>query len=384
MNIVGDMDEPTKEGKAEVFLPSSVFYNSVQEFNRDLTIAIVSQHAREHFTKLRECREKTVSKVELDSIDKPEIKVEQKPSVEQKPDNTPDDPSTLKAGTKYENGLRILEGLAASGLRSVRFALEVPGLKEVIANDFDQNAVEYIKKNVAHNNVGHLVVPNCADATILMHENKRYSNRFDVIDLDPYGSPAQFLDGAVQAVRDGGLLCVTCTDVAILCGNAPETCYAKYGAMPLKTKFCHEMALRIVLQSIESHANRYSRYIEPLLSISADFYIRIFARIHTGQHYVKRSVTKMAMVYQCSGCVAFHLQPMANKIQTKGDNYKFTPACGPAVGPTCTECGFKFHVGGPFWAERMHDVDFLQTVSCFCSPLVRELFYCFICIFYTF
>ena len=33
---------------------------------------------------------------------------------------------------------------------------------------------------------------------------------------------------------------VTCTDVAVLCGNAPETCFAKYGALPVRSKACHE------------------------------------------------------------------------------------------------------------------------------------------------
>ena len=63
---------------------------------------------------------------------------------------------------------------------------------------------------------------------------------FDVIDLDPYGSPHLFLDGAVQAVADGGLLLVTCTDMGVLCGNAPDTSYSKYGATSIKSKSCHE------------------------------------------------------------------------------------------------------------------------------------------------
>lgn len=47
--------------------------------------------------------------------------------------------------------------------------------------------------------------------------------RFDMIDLDPYGTAAPFLDAAVQSVNDGGLLCVTCTDLAVLAGtNYPE------------------------------------------------------------------------------------------------------------------------------------------------------------------
>ena len=38
-----------------------------------------------------------------------------------------------------------------------------------------------------------------------------------------------------------GLLCITCTDTSILCGNHSETCYAKYGSVSLKGKYCHEM-----------------------------------------------------------------------------------------------------------------------------------------------
>ncbi len=34
------------------------------------------------------------------------------------------------------------------------------------------------------------------------------------MDLDPYGTPAQLLDSAVQAVSEGGLLLITATDMA--------------------------------------------------------------------------------------------------------------------------------------------------------------------------
>ncbi len=37
---------------------------------------------------------------------------------------------------------------------------------------------------------------------------------YEAVDLDPYGSPSQFLDTAVQAVSEGGLLLVTATDMA--------------------------------------------------------------------------------------------------------------------------------------------------------------------------
>lgn len=325
-----------KEGKAEVLFPKNVFYNPVQEFNRDLTIAVISEFARQTYcSKLKKVDTNSHTE-ELDIV--------------------------LKPGIKHENGLKILEGLSASGLRSVRFGLEIPGVKSVLVNDFDENAVAFIKKNIEKNNLNDILTPSCDDAAMLMYRNRNVEDRFDVIDLDPYGSPSHFLDATVQSVSDGGLLCITCTDAAVLCGNGGETCYSKYGAMSLRTKYCHEMGIRIILQCIESHANRYSRYIEPLISLSIDFYFRVFVRVRSGQGKVKRSASKMAMVYSCRGCGSFSLQRIGEMIPTKGDNYKYSPASGPPVTNSCEHCGGKHQIGGPVWADPICDSDFIDKV----------------------
>ncbi|CAG5134674.1 unnamed protein product [Candidula unifasciata] len=323
------------EGQAKVVLPSSVFYNPVQEYNRDLTIAIISEVSAESFHR---------------SNNKPA----DSQALEQK---------QPQAGKYYENGISIFEGLAASGLRSVRFGLEIPGVREVIANDFDKNAVAFIERNIEKNEISHLVKARHGDAAMGMYEHRQESDQFDVIDLDPYGSPSIFLDSAVQAVKDGGLLCVTCTDAAVLCGNAPEKCSANYGAMSLRSKFCHEMAVRIILQCIDSHANRYSRYIVPLVSLSIDFYFRVFVRVHTGQKQVKHSVAKRSMVFECVGCGAHMIQPIAEVIPTKGEgNFKFMPGSGPVVPQKCQHCHHQHRIGGPIWSAPIHDHDFIRRV----------------------
>ena len=102
----------------------------------------------------------------------------------------------------------------------------------------------------------------------------------------------------VVAVNYGGMLMVTCTDMGVLAGNHPEACFAKYGSFPLKSHFCHEQAIRIVLYSIERAANRYGRYIEPLISLHLDFFIRVFVRVHHGKKHVKLSCTK-GIRFQC-------------------------------------------------------------------------------------
>jgi tRNA G26 N,N-dimethylase Trm1 len=52
-----------------------------------------------------------------------------------------------------EKGVRVLEALSATGLRSVRYALEIPGLESILTNDIDKNAVESIRMNAAYNGI---------------------------------------------------------------------------------------------------------------------------------------------------------------------------------------------------------------------------------------
>ena len=48
-------------------------------------------------------------------------------------------------------GLRILEAMSASGLRAIRYAMELPSVQEVVANDIDPIAVKTIEENIRQN-----------------------------------------------------------------------------------------------------------------------------------------------------------------------------------------------------------------------------------------
>ncbi|XP_065071496.1 tRNA (guanine(26)-N(2))-dimethyltransferase-like [Rhopilema esculentum] len=337
-----------KEGRAAVLYPASesVFYNPVQQFNRDLSILAIKEFISIYCKEWEE-KEKTKQSRHTKSSHNEMLQEQQ---------------SSQGMEATHRPKVRVMEGLAATGLRSIRYALEIDGIGEIVANDISKAAVENIERNVGHNKVDSIIKPSLNDAGLLMYQNKfPLSKRFQVIDLDPYGSPASFLDGAVQAVDDGGLLCITCTDMAGLCGNHGEASFAKYGAMPLKSKCCHEMALRIVLGSIEAHAGRYKRYMMPLLSVSADFYVRVFVRITTSASEVKRSASKKSYVFQCVGCDSFHLQPVGKRIE-EGNKKKYNPGTGPVVGESCKECGQRFQIGGPIWSEPMHDKKFVESL----------------------
>jgi tRNA (guanine26-N2/guanine27-N2)-dimethyltransferase len=103
----------------------------------------------------------------------------------------------------------------------------------------DKKAVDCIRLNAEKNNI------DMDKFKIYQYEASQllYTNMksFDVIDLDPYGSAIPLLDSAIQGINNGGLLCVTFTDMPVLCGNYPETTLYKYGVIPYKTSFCHEV-----------------------------------------------------------------------------------------------------------------------------------------------
>lgn len=66
--------------------------------------------------------------------------------------------------------------------------------------------------------------------------------------------------------------------------------FSNYGSVPVKAEYCHEAALRIVLHSLSTAAAKYGRYIRPQLSLSIDFYVRLFVRVSTGANEVKRAI----------------------------------------------------------------------------------------------
>lgn len=366
-----------KEGDAEILMHSNnqVFYNKTQVNNRDISIAVlrtfISKHKEEHAMLMSKKQKAGQHLSEEGSCEEPavacnenvngerEVKIEASQGESGDISNEP-----LKTvGGKVCRELKppkVLEALAASGLRALRYAREVEEIGQVIAVDNDKVSVEACKRNIKLNGsvACSKVEPVLADARVYMLTHQK---EFDVVDLDPYGSPSVFLDSAVQSVADGGMLMCTATDMAVLCGGNGEVCYSKYGSYPLRGKYCHEMALRILLASIESHANRYKRYIVPVLSVQMDFYVRVFVRIFTSASAMKNTPLKLSYVYQCIGCDSFHLQCLGRTV-TKNNSVRYAPGFGPVVPQACSDCGKKFNMGGPLWSAPIHDQEWVASI----------------------
>ena len=104
-----------KEGGATIQIPiqtsekqesQSVFYNPVQEFNRDLSVLVLREYVHS-------------------------VLAQKKPNTE----------------------ITILEPLAASGLRTIRFMKEVPEIQHAVANDLEKEAVNMMNDNLKINDL---------------------------------------------------------------------------------------------------------------------------------------------------------------------------------------------------------------------------------------
>jgi tRNA (guanine26-N2/guanine27-N2)-dimethyltransferase len=109
-----------------------------------------------------------------------------------------------------------------------------------VVNDLNPLAVELARENVTENALSNVHV--CKDDANLLLRKCR--GKFDVIDIDPFGTPSPYVDSAASSLKAGGMICVTATDTSALCGTYKKPCIRKYSAKPLKNEYCHETGLR--------------------------------------------------------------------------------------------------------------------------------------------
>lgn len=245
-----------KEGKAEILVPKAeriydapVFYNPVMALNRDLSVLLL----------------------------------------------------------KVVKAERVLDALSATGIRGIRYALETEA-DEIWLNDINPEAFKLIIENLKLNFEGELkinersatlkdkktLIATNKDANLLMAEKFRY---FDFLDLDPFGSPVEFLDSSLRSLKRKGVLALTATDTAPLCGAHPKACLRKYNAKPVRGELCHESGLRILIGTVVRYAAKYDLGVEVLFAYYKDHYFRAFLRLKDGAKEGDKALKNLGYLY---------------------------------------------------------------------------------------
>jgi tRNA (guanine26-N2/guanine27-N2)-dimethyltransferase len=243
--------------------------------------------------------------------------------------------------------ISICEPLTGSGIRGVRFAAEIHRVKKVVISDINERAVELAKYNVRLNGLQDRVTVQHKDANCLLSCHGAPRKRFDVVDVDPFGSPVPYLDSAIRALRNNGLLAVTATDLAPLCGVHSKACVRKYGGKPLRTEYCHELAVRLLAGCIATVAAKHDIGIRVVFSHCTDHYVRVYVEIGYGAKKADESVKNLGYVLHCFSCMHRETakSPFAKRIEK------------------CPECGSKMDYAGPLWLERIFDKRFCELMA---------------------
>ncbi|MBI2542555.1 hypothetical protein HYV80_07675 [Candidatus Woesearchaeota archaeon] len=212
------------------------------------------------------------------------------------------DISVLLLNSTNKNKLQIADPLAATGVRSIRMLKELSKnkIQKIYINDFDKKSVELIKQNLRLNKIQHKGNPKISisnkDASLFLLG----SSGFDYIDIDPFGTPNQFLDAACRRIARDGILAVTATDTSALCGTFPNACLRKYWALPKKGTIMHETGLRILIRKIQLIGAQYGKALTPIFSYSKEHYMRVFLRNEKGKSRVDE-ILKLHQMFNGAG-----------------------------------------------------------------------------------
>ena len=228
---------------------------------------------------------------------------------------------------------RLLDSTAASGIRGIRYAKET-GIKHITMLDINKAAALSARSNSRSNKV---------KAEVRAESIQRFANtterRFDIIDLDPFGSPVPQLHDLMKIIDGNGILMVTATDTAVLCGAHEAACLKTYHAKPLHNYLCKEVGLRILMAHVARVASPFNLGIAPMLSISDMHYMRIFLQMSSGAESALNSLKQTGFCTFCGNCMEFSL--------SKGTI--------PAFSHLCRTCGRQLDKAGPMWIGNLYD-----------------------------
>jgi tRNA (guanine26-N2/guanine27-N2)-dimethyltransferase len=302
-------NETVTEGKIKLVVPqlkaygvcpsdyapsrAPVFYNPIMEFNRDLTVLAFQTYQR-----------------------------------------------------MAKRKIKICEPLTATGIRGIRFAAEIEGVKKVVSGDINQHSADLAAYNVALNNLQSRVLVKHKDANRLLSEYGAPKKRFDIIDIDPFGTPVPHLDASIQALRNSGLLATTATDMAPLCGVHPKACLRKYGGKPMRTEYCQELAVRFLAGAVAATAAKHEIGSHVLFSHCSDHYIRVYTQIGYGAQKADEAIKNMGYILHCFKC----------------QHREIAPKPFPETAAKCPECGTKMDYAGPLWVGGIFDSPFIELM----------------------
>ena len=237
---------------------------------------------------------------------------------------------------KPGHDVRAFDALCATGVRVRRWRNEIPSQHQqrlrVTANDLDRFALDWLERSHAaypsavsvdhsleddryerppsgqmHNGI--FVMQN--DARIALMEAA-----YQWVDLDPFGSPVNFLDAAIQGLSRTGFLEVTATDTAALTGSSASSQHRRYGAKGIVDSYAHDDAVRVLLGLIATTAARHDRSVEPVLALFDGHHVRVSVKVRRSRENASEVLNNIGWrIREANGTYRFVQHPTPEEVQ---------------------------------------------------------------------
>ncbi|HLQ06846.1 MAG TPA: hypothetical protein VK126_03750 [Nitrososphaerales archaeon] len=239
------------------------------------------------------------------------------------------------AVTTAGGGTTFCDSMAGVGARGLRVGKEVDRIAKVAMVDFNSAALRLAEKGAILNEVKRKCEFSNSESCSYLYSRFGRDQKFDYVDVDPFGTPVRQLQAALSATEDGGILSITATDTAVLCGAYPKVSVRRYGASPLNNQFHHETAVRILIGALARLGGPLDTGIESLVAHSTRHYLRVFVRVRVGASKADSALGQLGYVVWCRACG--HLSQ------------------SPEIHPSCDECGGRVKTAGPLWLGNLTD-----------------------------
>ena len=206
------------------------------------------------------------------------------------------------AFVKNFDGPKIfLEGLSGLGARGLRVANEINKIEKVVINDLNPKALELAISSAELNKIKNFETSENEVCRFLSGFSQK-GERGSMVDIDPFGSPAKYIDCGIRATMHGGLFSITATDLQVLHGIFKDACKRRYGGIPIKTEYSNEIAIRLILSSIRIVAARLDIEVIPLFVESDMHYYRTYVKVLNRPEQTQISI-KLLVFFQTKPCI---------------------------------------------------------------------------------
>ena len=232
----------------------------------------------------------------------------------------------------------FLEGLSGIGARGIRVANELSNVEQVIVNDLNPKALELAKKSASLNNLQNFQTSENEVCRFFSTFSKK-GERGSIVDIDPFGSPAKYIDCGIRATIHGGILSTTATDLQVLHGLFRDACKRRYGGVPVKTEYSNEIAIRLILGCIRVIAARLDIEIIPLFVETDLHYYRTYVRILNRPDQNEN----IGYILHCKTCGN-------RKVINEQEK-------------SCEICNGSVDLAGPLWIGQLFEKQFLETIK---------------------